>query len=91
MILGVDSDEYVGSEVNDTTSLRPDELTFLRKHGTVGFSYYTESGHISPCNDADIEAGLMYFKRATDLTFELAEKLRAHIKRNAAFFGDETI
>jgi creatinine amidohydrolase/Fe(II)-dependent formamide hydrolase-like protein len=71
--LRVLEDPHVGMYAGacDEIGVRPAELSFLRKHGKLGFSYPSQAAHVAERKDADVQAGLNFFEIATEKAAEL--------------------
>jgi creatinine amidohydrolase/Fe(II)-dependent formamide hydrolase-like protein len=63
------ADDYVAR--SDQNSDKPPEMTLLRKHGQLGFSYPSAEAHIAARKDVDIQAGLRFFEKAAEKTADL--------------------
>lgn len=81
-ILGLEgSMEDYKSVSKDDAVKRPDELNVLRRYGTVGFAYESESQHVGGRKGVDKEPGLKYIEYASEKIPGLIESLNKHVKR----------
>lgn len=84
-LLGLKGVVNIDGANDDISVSRPEELTFLRKYGTIGFTYYTEDEHICLRKDANATVGLQYMKYTSDKIPEIVRNLDKHIKKIKTF------
>ena len=63
------ADAYIAESDQDAN--RPPDLSLLRRHGKLGFSYPSEATHIAARKDVDVQSGLQFFEIAADKTASL--------------------